>query len=69
MAPDVLPPSMGRSQSHRPYFEILIVTAACPPRAGPRSLWNGVGFAGPWTRLSTNRSLSEVSKTRSVRRC
>ena len=32
-APDVLPPSIGRGQSRKPYFEILIVAA------GERSVW------------------------------
>ena len=31
--PDVLPPSMGRGQSRKPYFEVLVVAA------GERSVW------------------------------
>jgi arginine decarboxylase len=32
MAPDVLPPALGRAESRRPYFEVLIVTGAPPTR-------------------------------------
>src|SRR5262245_3293347 len=34
MASDVLPPALGRSDAHRPYFEILIVTGT-PAARGP----------------------------------
>ena len=40
---DVMPPSMGRSEAHRPYFEVLIVTGAPAPH------W--VALAAEWRRL------------------
>jgi arginine decarboxylase len=43
VTPDVLPPTLGRAESHRPYFEILIVTGAPPVR------WPALGTE--WRRL------------------
>jgi arginine decarboxylase len=40
---DVLPPTLGRAEAHRPYFEILIVTGAPPTR------WPALGTE--WRRL------------------
>ena len=40
---DVLPPALGRTESHRPYFEILIVTGA------PATRWPAL--AAEWRRL------------------
>src|SRR5436309_1359371 len=34
--PEVLPPGLGRGQSRKPYFEVLIVTP------GERSTWNAM---------------------------
>src|SRR5215813_3079971 len=42
-AADVLPPTLGRSDAHRPYFEILIVTAV------PTARWPAL--AAEWRRL------------------
>jgi arginine/lysine/ornithine decarboxylase len=42
-APDVLPPAFGRSDAHRPYFEVLIVTGA------PAARWPAL--AVEWRRL------------------
>ena len=42
-AADVLPPSLGRSDAHRPYFEILIVTGV------PTARWPAL--AAEWRRL------------------
>jgi len=42
-AADLLPPTMGRSTSHRPYFEVLIVTGA------PASRWPAL--TNEWRRL------------------
>ena len=66
--PDLLPPALGRVTSHRPYFEVLIVTGS-PPRVGRPLARNGVAFADRSMRSSTSRSLSEVSKMHSVRPC
>ena len=41
--PDVLPPALGQSELHRPYFETLIVTGM------PAERW--AGFCGEWRRL------------------
>ena len=43
VTPDVLPPTLGRTKSHRPYFEILIVTGA------PAARWPAL--AVEWRRL------------------
>jgi arginine decarboxylase len=43
VAPDVLPPNLGRSDTHRPYFEVLIVTGA------PAARWPAL--AAEWRRL------------------
>jgi len=43
VAPDVLPPALGRSDAHRPYFEVLIVTGAAAAR------WPSL--ASEWRRL------------------
>ena len=40
---DVLPPSLGQSAAHRPYFEVLIVTGA------PATRWPALGVE--WRRL------------------
>ena len=40
---DVLPPALGRSDAHRPYFEVLIVTGA------PATRWPALG--AEWRRL------------------
>ena len=40
---DVLPPTLGRSDAHRPYFEVLIVTGA------PATRWPALGVE--WRRL------------------
>jgi arginine decarboxylase len=40
---DVLPPTLGRSEARRPYFEVLIVTGA------PASRWHALGVE--WRRL------------------
>ena len=40
---DVLPPALGRSAGHRPYFEVLIVTGA------PATRWPALGVE--WRRL------------------
>src|SRR5207244_473767 len=40
---DVLPPAIGRSDAHRPYFEVLIVTGA------PATRWRAL--AQEWRRL------------------
>jgi arginine decarboxylase len=40
---DLIPPALGRSDTHRPYFETLIVTGA------PASRWDSL--AGEWRRL------------------
>jgi arginine decarboxylase len=41
--PDILPPTLGRGESHRPYFETLIVTGL------PAERWPG--FCAEWRRL------------------
>jgi arginine decarboxylase len=43
MTADVLPPSIGQSAGHRPYFEVLIVTGA------PATRWPSLGVE--WRRL------------------
>jgi len=43
VASDVLPPSLARSEAHRPYFEVLVVTGA------PSVRWPGL--AAEWRRL------------------
>src|SRR5262249_17973577 len=43
IAADVLPPALGRSDSRRPYFEVLIVTGTPPER------WSALG--AEWRRL------------------
>ena len=43
LTPDVLPPTLGRAETHRPYFEILIVTGA------PAARWPALG--AEWRRL------------------
>src|SRR6185295_7742914 len=43
VAPDVLPPSLGRSDARRPYFEVLIVTGT------PAARWPAL--AAEWRRL------------------
>jgi arginine decarboxylase len=43
VAPDVLPPALGRSDANRPYFEVLIVTGT------PAARWPTL--AGEWRRL------------------
>ncbi len=42
-AANVLPPTLGRAESHRPYFEVLIVTGA------PATRWPTIG--AEWRRL------------------
>ena len=42
-AADVLPPTLGRGDAHRPYFEVLIVTGSSPAR------WPALG--AEWRRL------------------
>jgi arginine decarboxylase len=42
-AADVLPPALGRSETHRPYFEVLIVTGA------PAARWPAL--VAEWRRL------------------
>ncbi len=41
--PDVMPPSLGRSDTHRPYFELLVVTGA------PAARWPAL--CAEWRRL------------------
>jgi arginine decarboxylase len=41
--PDILPPTLGRGELHRPYFETLIVTGL------PAERWPG--FCAEWRRL------------------
>jgi arginine decarboxylase len=43
LAADVLPPTLGSAQAHRPYFEVLVVTGAPPAR------WPSL--ASEWRRL------------------
>ena len=43
MAADVLPPTLGRTDAHRPYFEVLIVTGA------PAARWPAL--VAEWRRL------------------
>ena len=43
VAADVLPPTLGRADAHRPYFEVLIVTGA------PAARWPAL--ATEWRRL------------------
>ena len=43
VTPDVLPPTLGRAELHRPYFEVLIVTGA------PAARWPALGTE--WRRL------------------
>ena len=43
VTPDLLPPALGRSDAHRPYFEVLIVTGA------PAARWPALG--AEWRRL------------------
>jgi arginine decarboxylase len=43
VSPDLLPPTLGRTDTHRPYFETLIVTGAPAPR------WESL--AAEWRRL------------------
>ena len=43
VTPDVLPPAVGRTDAHRPYFEVLIVTGA------PATRWPALGTE--WRRL------------------
>jgi len=43
VTPDVLPPTLGRAETHRPYFEVLIVTGA------PAARWPTLGTE--WRRL------------------
>ena len=43
VAPDILPPTLGRQDGNRPYFEVLIVTGA------PASRWNAL--RAEWRRL------------------
>ena len=68
VAADVLPPTLGRSEAHRPYFEVLIVTGA-PATRWPLLVWSGAGSAGHWMRSFMSRSSSAVLRTRSARRC
>ena len=62
--PDVLPPSIGRGQSRRPYFEVLSCrrpTGPCGRKSGRRS----AGCGAPRTSSCTSRSSSAASRTRS----
>ena len=43
--PDILPPSIGRGQSRRPYFEILLVSPGRAGRCGRRSARPSAGCA------------------------
>jgi arginine/lysine/ornithine decarboxylase len=43
VTPDVLPPAVGRTDAHRPYFEVLIVSGA------PATRWPALG--AEWRRL------------------
>src|SRR5258707_11218595 len=52
-----LPPSLGRSESRRPYFEVLIVTGA------PAARWPAL--AAEWRRLRRPRSEEHTSELQS----
>ena len=66
--PDVMPPALGRTDAHRPYFEVLIVTGA-PATRWPALGRSGAGFAGRSTPSFMSRSSSAASRTRFARRC
>ena len=50
--PDVLPPSLGRGEGHRPYFETLIVTGA------PAERWMSGRLSGYTERVTRVRTCS-----------
>jgi len=65
---DILPPSIGRGQSRKPYFEVLMVSPA------ERSMWPEIrrpydDCAVSRTRSSTNQSSSAASRTLSSQPC